>query len=252
MQALDQETRLMAMEVLIPDNQKGTIIYDDDLEDLDEAGPGASQDFPEVAPGNGNHFICNYCDFTSDCEEVLKNHMEGHPKCNQCTRRFGTDADLMEHLPSHVMVKCSQCYKMIQKAALKKHKEEHSTIEQFKKAVNKEKIKKVTSTKAKGKNPWMNFCKERRPIVKANHPLYTSAQVSEELSRTWRSMSTEEKAGYREISEEEEEEIMDDDNAGAGGDVEAVEVEVISWYFCHRAFFLSPKPISQPSFLCRQ
>ena len=252
MQALDQETRLMAMEVLIPDNQKGTIIYDDDLEDLDEAGPGASQDFPEVAPGNGSHFICNYCDFTSDCEEVLKNHMEGHPKCNQCTRRFGTDADLMEHLPSHVMVKCSQCYKMIQKAALKKHKEEHATIEQFKKAVNKEKIKKVTSTKAKGKNPWMNFCKERRPIVKANHPLYTSAQVSEELSRTWRSMSTEEKAGYREISEEEEE-IMDDDNAGAGGDVEAVvEVEVISWYFCQRAFFLSPKPISQPSFLYRQ
>ena len=123
---------------------------------------------------------------------------------------------------------------MIQKAALKKHKEEHATIEQFKKAVNKEKIKKVTSTKAKGKNPWMNFCKERRPIVKANHPLYTSAQVSEELSRTWRSMSTEEKAGYREISEEEEEEeeIMDDDNAGAGGDVEAVEVEVMSWYFC--------------------
>ena len=65
-------------------------------------------------------------------------------------------------------------------------------------------------------------------------------------------MSTEEKAGYREISEEEEE-IMDDDNAGAGGDVEAVvEVEVISWYFCQRAFFLSPKPISQPSFLYRQ
>ena len=44
-------------------------------------------------------------------------------------------------------------------------------------------------------------------------------------------MSTEEKAGYREISEEEEE-IMDDDNAGTGGDVEAVDVEVISWYFC--------------------
>ena len=42
-------------------------------------------------------------------------------------------------------------------------------------------------------------------------------------------MSSEEKAGYREISEEEEEEIMDDDNAGAGGDVEAVEVEVMSW-----------------------
>ena len=49
----------------------------------------------------------------------------------------------------------------------------------------------------KTKNPYFVFCKDERPRVKADHPLYNTGQVSTELGRCWRELSQEEKQLHR-------------------------------------------------------
>ena len=209
--ALNQETRERVMEELIPNSQQGAFKYDEDLEGLEEdAATAASQDFPEIGQNQVHQKLCNLCDYTSASVDNLTNHIDDeHPLCNVCEKRFATDADLRSHISSHVKVKCSLCGKMIPKTELKKHKEEHKTIEDFKKAVNNSKIKKVAPKVTAGKNPWHNFCDEQRANVKRSHPLYGHAQVTKELGLQWRKLSEEEKAAYRDKNQMEEEQIED-------------------------------------------
>ena len=132
----------------------------------------------------------------------------------------------MNHLPSHVRIKCSVCKMMILKDSMKKHREEHNTIEQFQKEVNKAKIKKqVSKTEQAGnKNPWASFCSMQRPFGKSDNPLYTSEQVRTELQRQWRRLSDEEKAGYKNLEDEED----DEDEALEDGDEAAEHVQVLA------------------------
>ena len=199
--ALNRETRERALNELIPASQKETIKYDEDLEDQDDDGAAASQDFPDVGQHQMNQKSCNLCDFTSASSDSLTNHIgQEHPNCNVCAKRFATDGDLRAHLPSHVMIQCTKCGKEIQKTDLKKHMEEHKTIEEFKKSVNKEKIRKVAPKAAETtRNPWFNFLKEQRANVKRSHPLYSAAQITQELGQQWRKLTPEEKAAWKDI-----------------------------------------------------
>ena len=240
--ALNQEVRERAMEELIPNSQKGAFKYDEDLEGTEEVGAAAaSQDFPEV--GQVQQKPCNLCDFMSASSDNLTNHMsDEHPLCNICAKHFATDGDLRAHLPSHVMVKCNQCGKDIPKTELKKHKEEHRTIEEFKKSVNNSKIKKIAPKVTASKNPWVNFCKEQRANVKQRHPLYDSAQVTKELGLQWRRLTEEEKANYRELNQIEEEQIEDamgnEDLEGANHGDEG-DRQVSHWQYSHSLYCLS-------------
>lgn len=224
--ALNKETREMVMAQLIPNHQKESMLYNED-EEVQEDEQGASQDFPGVGQGQGVE-KCNLCNFTSASADHLTNHMaQEHPLCNTCKTRFSSEESLRNHLPSHVRIKCSVCKMMIPKDSMKKHREEHNTIEQFQQEVNKAKIKKqVPKPKQAGnKNPWVSFCSIQRPVVKREHPLYNSDQVRTELQRQWRRLSDEEKAGYKNMEEEEDE---DDDEAVEDGDEAAEQGQVLA------------------------
>ena len=203
--ALNQETRERAMEELIPNSKRASFKYDEDLEaEAEDGATVASQDFPEVATQGEQLKVCNICDHISASMDNLTSHIaEEHPICIVCSKRFATEADLRAHLPIHVRIKCSTCSKMVQKQNLRKHKEEHKTIEDFKKAVNNTKIKKMAPKVSASKNPWVNFCKEQRENVKREHPLYDHAQVTRELGQQWRRLSEDEKAAYREVAGEQ-------------------------------------------------
>ena len=221
--ALDKETREMVMVELIPDHQKGSMKYNED-EEAEEDEAGASQDFPGVGQGQGVE-KCNLCDYTSASVEHLANHMaQEHPLCNTCNTRFSTEESLRNHLPSHVMLKCSQCKKMIPKDNMKKHREEHDTVEQFQKEVNKAKIKKQAPKQSVNKNAWISFCSIQRPIVKKDHPLYNADQVRKELQMQWRSLSEDEKAAYKNREDEEDDALEREVGAGAGqGEVQGAQ-----------------------------
>ena len=217
--ALNRETREMVMDQLIPNHQKEVMKYNEDEEEGEEDEVGASQDFPGVGQGQGV-VKCNLCDYTSASADHLANHMiQEHPLCNACNKRFSTEEALRTHLPSHVRVKCSQCKEMVQKDTLKKHREEHNTMEQFRKEVNKAKIKKhLPKPKQTGKtNPWNSFCKIHRPMVKREHPLYNSDQVRTELQRQWQRLSEDEKAAYKNMEDEEDEALEDADEVEEHG-----------------------------------
>ena len=249
--ALNQEIRERTMEELIPNSLKEAIKYDEDLEGTQEDGEAAaSQDFPEVGQHQVQQKPCNFCDYMSASSDNLTSHIgEEHPRCNVCGKQFTTDGDLRAHLPSHAMVKCSQCGKEIQKKEMKKHKEEHKTIEEFKKSVNNSKIKKIAPKVTASKNPWVNFCKEQRENVKRKHPLYDSAQVTKELGLQWRRLTEEEKANYRELNQIEEEQI-DMDNLGGGNHGDEGDRQVSHWQYSHSLSFFSHLLIL--SLLCRR
>ena len=218
------------------------IIYDGEVEDeeaaklenirLDE--DGISRDFPTLSQGQAIAVKkCSFCEkeFTSKTD-LMQHIKENHPKCNVCREQFNSHEELHNHSQMHIRIQCSKCKRMIKKEDLANHKEEHKIAEGFKKAVNKEKIKK--KGEAKTVNPWLAFRKAERPRIKADHPLYTSSQINMELSRRWKELSVEEKEAFRAVAEDEpdqteeadpDDEVFQVESGETGEDNQEVEVE---------------------------
>ena len=168
-------------------------------------------------------------EFTSKTD-LMQHIKENHPKCNVCREQFNSHEELQNHSQMHIRIQCSKCKRMIKKEDLANHKEEHKIAEGFKKAVNKEKIKK--KGEAKTVNPWLAFRKAERPRIKADHPLYTSSQINIELSRRWKELSVEEKEAFRAVAEDEpdqteeaDDEVFQVEGGETGEDNQEVEVE---------------------------
>ena len=99
----------------------------------------------------------------------------------------------MKHIQEdHNRKKCPKCGKMIAANAMTRHSEEHTTREKISKG---KKVKKPTT--ASKKNPYIDFCRQERPKIKQEHPLYSLGQVNAELGRRWRELTDEEKEDYR-------------------------------------------------------
>ena len=90
-------------------------------------------------------------EFTSKTD-LMQHIKENHPKCNVCREQFNSHEELQNHSQMHIRIQCSKCKRMIKKEDLANHKEEHKIAEGFKKAVNKEKIKKKGEAKTQSDN----------------------------------------------------------------------------------------------------
>ena len=102
----------------------------------------------------------------------------------------------MKHIQEdHNRTKCPKCEKMIAANLMDRHSEEHITRERISKG---KKVKKSSTAEAKkGKNPYHEFCRQERPKIKQDHPLYNLGQVNAELGRRWKGLTDEEKEDYR-------------------------------------------------------
>ena len=138
--------------------------------------------------------FCRYCPFSTRKRPELEEHMKSeHESCTICKRAFKGGEDLMKHIQEdHNRKKCPKCGKMIAANAMTRHSEEHTTREKISKG---KKVKKPTT--ASKKNPYIDFCRQERPKIKQEHPLYSLGQVNAELGRRWRELTDEEKEDYR-------------------------------------------------------
>ena len=138
--------------------------------------------------------FCRYCPFSTRKRPELEEHMKTeHESCTICKRAFKGGEDLMKHIQEdHNRKKCPKCGKMIAANAMTRHSEEHTTREKISKG---KKVKKPTT--ASKKNPYIDFCRQERPKIKQEHPLYSLGQVNAELGRRWRELTDEEKEDYR-------------------------------------------------------
>ena len=68
---------------------------------------------------------CSYCDYSARYQSRLIRHIEKHPKCERCGKRFRTKRELADHLPIHCgksPFQCNECRKVFaQKTALTYH-----------------------------------------------------------------------------------------------------------------------------------
>ena len=118
-----------------------------------------------------------------------------HERCTICKRAFKGGEELMKHIQEdHNRKKCPKCEKMIAANLMERHSDEHITREKIYKS---KKVKKPTTTATKGKNPYHEFCRQERPKIKQDHPLYNLGQVNAELGRRWKGLTDEEKEDYR-------------------------------------------------------
>ena len=72
----------------------------DDEHEIDEIEEmPASQDFPAIQQflESGTLKTCTICNFQTRQEEDLGNHMNLHPKCDQCGKNFSSDKTLKIH-----------------------------------------------------------------------------------------------------------------------------------------------------------
>ena len=135
----------------------------------------------------------------------------------------------MKHIQEdHNRKKCPKCGKMIAANAMTRHSEEHTTREKIAKG---KKVKKPTT--ASKKNPYIDFCRQERPKIKQDHPLYNLGHVNAELGRRWRELTDDEKEDYR----------GDVDIAEATGPAEREEAAetrevVISFFFSQMLCFI--------------
>ena len=141
--------------------------------------------------------FCRYCPFSTRKRPELEEHMESdHERCTICKRAFKGGEELMKHIQEdHNRTKCPKCEKMIAANLMDRHSEEHITRERISKG---KKVKKSSTAGAKkGKNPYHEFCRQERPKIKQDHPLYNLGQVNAELGRRWKGLTDEEKEDYR-------------------------------------------------------
>ena len=140
--------------------------------------------------------FCRYCPFSTRKRPELETHMESeHESCTICKRAFKGGEELMKHIQEdHNRKKCPKCQKMIPANSMTRHTEEHSTREKISRG---KKVKKATPAQSKGKNPYHEFCRQERPNIKQEHPLYNLGQVNAELGRRWKELTVEEKEEYR-------------------------------------------------------
>ena len=138
--------------------------------------------------------FCRYCPFSTRKRPELEEHMKTeHESCTICKRAFKGGEELMKHIQEdHNRKKCPKCGKMIAVNAMTRHSEEHTTREKIAKG---KKVKKPTT--ASKKNPYIDFCRQERPKIKQDHPLYNLGQVNAELGRRWRELTDDEKEDYR-------------------------------------------------------
>ena len=116
--------------------------------------------------------FCRYCPFSTRKRPELEEHMESdHERCTICKRAFKGGEELMKHIQEdHNRTKCPKCEKMIAANLMDRHSEEHITRERISKG---KKVKKSSTAEAKkGKNPYHEFCRQERPKIKQDHPLY--------------------------------------------------------------------------------
>ena len=144
---------------------------------------------------------CRLCDFSTRSRPDLEDHMGGeHETCNICKRIFKGKDELNEHKQEeHNRTKCVTCGKMVQARALERHIEEHTTQAKIAKG---KKIQKSKTAQPRV-NPYVEFCRQERPLIKADHPLYSFGEINKELGKRWGALSDGEKRAFKNIREEE-------------------------------------------------
>ena len=113
-----------------------------------------------------------------------------HETCNICKRIFKGKDELNEHKQEeHNRTKCVTCGKMVQARALERHIEEHTTQAKIAKG---KKIQKSKTAQPRV-NPYVEFCRQERPLIKADHPLYSFGEINKELGKDGGHCPTEKK-----------------------------------------------------------
>ena len=155
---------------------------------------------------------CRLCPFSTRVRPELEEHLtEVHETCKICKRMYKDERELEEHTAKeHNKTKCGRCGKMVLTSTLERHMEEHQTQA---KIANGKKLAKTQTGGKRGKNPYVEFCRQERAAVKSDHPLYTFGQINQELGRRWKALTDDEKRAYRDDQEKE-----DEDGVGLGGE----------------------------------
>ena len=172
---------------------------DSDLAEVMSQQSGTQSSQPEQAKLR----YCRLCPFSTRSRPDLEEHMGvEHETCNMCKRIFKDVGELNKHTETdHNRTKCKTCAKMVPASTLERHLEEHIT--QAKIAKGRKVQKSQTGLKAKP-NAYLEFCRQERPLIKADHPLYTFGEINTELGKRWGALSDAENRAYKNIDVDEQ------------------------------------------------
>ena len=177
--------------------------YQDELENEAEAVLSqSSQNNSQPSQNITLKRFCKYCNYSCQSRPEMEEHIAStHKCCTICKKMFKDGNDLEKHMTEHKKSKCKKCGKTVTITGLERHMEQHKDMDKreyskVKKTSKKNELDEIDGKKQK-KNPYFSFCKDERPKVKADHPLYNMGQVNSELGRRWRELKEEERQVYR-------------------------------------------------------
>ena len=167
------------------------------MELIEKEGPSEnSQDFPFAqSQTEDTLMICQVCRFATRDKPELKEHMQLHFQCANCSQYYLTKEEMQHHEQNHMKVKCDQCSQEVRKDEMLNHNMNHLKLKSFGKKVIKNKVVKPVT----GYGLWQKDARKR--IVEEN-PGMVYTEVSRELGKRWALVEKKEKDLLKKQAEE--------------------------------------------------
>ena len=115
-------------------------------------------------------------------------HMETHPRCVQCGKRFLTQPHLTEHMARHKKFTCEICQKEVECQERESHVASHHRQELFKQTLDNGRIVGKLNLKVKSTPGYPLFLKTNYTKTREMHPELDSKQVKKLLAAEWKTL----------------------------------------------------------------
>ena len=197
-------SRQVALRVLSPEvvkkvistlNIKESEVFEEEVEDENEATEEnqlKSQDFPTFSQSQGSDTVrvCKMCQYQTQSSEELEMHMESHPTCAECGKRFMTLVNLKKHQEEHEKFQCTICGNEVLSREKADHIQMHVRQDLFKKTLDNGKTLKKPKTKGDVKTTtgYNVFVKTNHSKTKEQNPGLSGDQIRKLVAAEWKSL----------------------------------------------------------------
>ena len=215
----------VALRVLSPEvvkkvistlNIKESEVFEEEVEDENEATEEnqlKSQDFPTFSQSQGSDTVrvCKMCQYQTQSSEELEMHMESHPTCAECGKRFMTLVNLKKHQEEHEKFQCTICGNEVLSREKADHIQMHVRQDLFKKTLDNGKTLKKPKTKGDVKTTtgYNVFVKTNHSKTKEQNPGLSGDQIRKLVAAEWKSLGVVGQQVYKDMARNGEVEVQD-------------------------------------------
>ena len=140
-----------------------------------------SQAFPAFSQSQGADTVrvckLSMCNYQTQISGEMDMHLETHPRCIQCGKRFLTPAHLTEHMAKHKKFTCEVCRKDVECQEREAHLASHHRQDLFKQTLDNGRLVGKLNVKVKPSPGYPLFLKTNYTKTRERHPEMDSKQV---------------------------------------------------------------------------